>query len=267
MTCVLAAPRSPSAGTRAEAEGEQPLDGVLAEFREALNAEVEAAANSAASSAVPLINGKRIGLVGTFTHYAFTVESALMLPTDAQGDLHIHGQAPVAGSVISIEGLAVTVSVSEDFGPFVPFARLQSDMVYLLRSLIRRIEDYGEQKRANPAGNRLLGVGEVHGEAVDLKSALSPELKAVSEAAASTSANSTPWPASSVVTRRSSGGRPAPARRARSAPSGSVSMRRTDPCCWSRIRTLPWIRRCFVLARPSMTRSCGMVPFWSRPAA
>lgn len=157
-------------------EEEIPLDGVMAEFREALNDEIEAATRSAASAAVPLINGKRIGLVGTFTHYAFTVESALMLTTDAQGDLRIQGRAPVAASVISIEGLAVTVSVSEDLGPFVPFARLQSDMVYLLRSLIRRIEDYGEQKRANPAGDRLLGAGEVHGDAVDLSSALSREL-------------------------------------------------------------------------------------------
>lgn len=148
----------------------------MAEFREALNDEIEAATSSAASSAVPLINGKRIGLVGTFTHYAFTVESALMLPTDAQGDLHIQWRTPVAASVISIEGLAVTISVGEDIGPFVPFARLQSDMVYLLRSLIRRIEDYGDQKRANQAGDRLLGAGEVHGVPVDLKSALSPEL-------------------------------------------------------------------------------------------
>ncbi len=162
---------------QAKAKDDQiPLDGVMAEFREALNDEIEAATSSAASSAVPLINGKRIGLVGTFTHYAFTVESALMLPTDAQGDLHTQGRAPVAASVISIEGLAVTVSVSEDLGSFVPSARLQSDMVYLLRSLIRRIEDYGEQKRANPAGDRLLGAGEVHGDAVDLKSALTPEL-------------------------------------------------------------------------------------------
>lgn len=157
-------------------ESQIPLDGVMAEFREALNDEIVAAANSAASSAVPLINGKRIGLVGTFTHYAFTVESALMLPTDAQGDLHIQGRDPVASSVISIEGLAVTVSVNEDLGPFVPFARLQSDMVYLLRSLIRRIEDYGKQKRANPAGDRVLGTGDVHGDAVDLTSVLPHKL-------------------------------------------------------------------------------------------
>jgi hypothetical protein len=51
-------------------------------------------------------------------------------------------------------------------------------MVYLLRSLIRRIEDYGEQKRANVAGDRLLGAGEVHGDPVDLESAVSPELLA-----------------------------------------------------------------------------------------
>lgn len=153
-----------------------PLDGILAEFRQALNDEIEAATRSAASSAVPLINGRRIGQVGSYTHYAFTVESALVLPTDAEGDLHIPGRAPAAASVISIEGLAATVSVSEDLGPFVPLARLQSDMVYLLRSLIRRIEAYGENKRDNPAGDRLLGIRDVHGEAADLNEAVQSDL-------------------------------------------------------------------------------------------
>ena len=119
--------------------------------------------DSAASSAVPLINGKRIAKVADFFHYAFTIESALVLPNDAEGDLRIQGRAPVAASIVSVEGTALTISVSEDLGEYVPFARLQSDMVYLLRSLIRRIEEYGENHRPNPAGDRLLAKGEVTG--------------------------------------------------------------------------------------------------------
>ena len=157
-------------------ESQVPLEGLLAEFRSALDAEIEAATASAAGSAVPLINGKRIARVAGFYHYAFTVESALMLPSDSEGDLHIQSRPPVPASVVSVEGTAITISVSEDLGDFLPVARLQSDLVYLLRSLIRRIEDYGEQKRPNPAGDRLLGDGEVSGEPADLSTALPDRL-------------------------------------------------------------------------------------------
>jgi hypothetical protein len=162
--------------TSREQESQVPLGGVLAEFRAALDAEIEAATASAAGSAVPLINGKRIAQVAGYYHYAFTIESALMLPNDAEGDLHIQGRAPVAASIVSVEGTAVTISVSEDLGDYVPLARLQSDLVYLLRSLIRRIEEYGEKHRPNPAGDRLLAHGEVTGSPVDLSMELPADL-------------------------------------------------------------------------------------------
>ena len=157
-------------------ESQAPLDGLLAEFRAALDAEIKAATASAASSAVPLINGKRIAQIAGYYHYAFTIESALVLPNDAEGDLRIQGRAPIPASIVSVEGTAVRISVSEDLGDYVPFARLQSDLVYLLRSLIRRIEDYGEKHRPNPAGDRLLANGEVTGAPIDLSTDLPADL-------------------------------------------------------------------------------------------
>ncbi len=57
---------------------------------------------------------------------------------------------------MSVEGLSVVVAVPIDLGEYVPLARLQNDLTYLLRVLIERIEDLAED--ANPAGKRLLGL-------------------------------------------------------------------------------------------------------------
>lgn len=148
-----------------DAEQEVPLHGELAEFRTALREEIEAARRAASSLAVPLVNGRRIGQVGLGHQYLFTVESALNLPDGAPGDLLIQGQEPLEATVISIDGLAITLSLSADAGEFIPRAKLQSSLVHLLRKLIERIEDLAE--RANPAGARLLGQVDPQGTPVD----------------------------------------------------------------------------------------------------
>src|SRR3954469_21802581 len=74
---------------------EIPLSGELAEFRTALREEIEAARRAASSSAVPLVNGRRIGQ-GAFGHqYLFIAESALNVPDGAPGDLIVPDQPPL----------------------------------------------------------------------------------------------------------------------------------------------------------------------------
>jgi hypothetical protein len=60
-----------------EAEHEVSLHGDLAEFRIAVREEIEAARRAASNSAVPLVNGRRIGLDALGQQYLFTIESAL----------------------------------------------------------------------------------------------------------------------------------------------------------------------------------------------
>ena len=124
--------------------------GVHAEFRTALQQEIDVARRNATSSAVPLVNGRRIAEVGASYQYAFDVENALNAPADAPGDLILPGRAPVEVIIISIDGMAVTLSGPKDLGEFVPVARLQSDLTQLMRKLIARIEALRD--KPNPAG-------------------------------------------------------------------------------------------------------------------
>lgn len=138
-------------GDRPEVE----LSGARAEFRVALQEEIAAARRSAASSGVPLINGRRIGKVAAAYQYAFAIQNAINAPGDQPADLHVPGRGPVEATVISVEGLAVTISVPEDLGATIAYATLRSDLTLLLRRLISRIEDLADTE--NPAGDRLLG--------------------------------------------------------------------------------------------------------------
>ncbi|HMN99825.1 MAG TPA: AAA domain-containing protein [Miltoncostaeaceae bacterium] len=132
---------------------EVELVGRRAEFREALREEIEAASRASSSSAVGLREGRRIAQIGAMHQYLFQVESALQLPDDTPADL-IVGDRRYEAIVVSVSGLAVTLSIPQDLGQFVPVARLQTDMTFLLRKLIDRIEAIGHGD--NVAGDRLL---------------------------------------------------------------------------------------------------------------
>ena len=146
----------------ADQRKEVELRGVRAEFRSALQQELEAARRASASGAIQLVNGRRIAQVGGAYQYLFLVESALNAPDDSPGDLYVPGAKPVETTIISVDGLAVTLSVPLDLGAFVPRAALQSDLTHLLRTLIERIEEFADKE--NPAGDRLLGDAAPSGE-------------------------------------------------------------------------------------------------------
>jgi hypothetical protein len=158
---VVSNGRSTAPGADASESTEVPLTGVRAEFREALRQEIEAARRNATSAAVPLVNGRRIAQVGAGFQYLFEVENALNAPGDAPGDLIVGGQTPIEVVIISVDGMAVTLSVPKDLGDFVPFARLQSNLTQLMRKLITRIETIGDNP--NPAGERIRGAAPVSG--------------------------------------------------------------------------------------------------------
>lgn len=132
-----------------------PLKGILNEFRTALEKEIEAASQGAEGSAVSLLNGRRIAQVGGNYQYLFNVENVLNLPSDSPGDLFVSDHPPLQITVISIDGMIITLSVPEDLGQFVPIAKLKSDMAYLMRILIRRIEELANND--NPVVQRVLG--------------------------------------------------------------------------------------------------------------
>jgi len=140
------------------------LTGVLEEFRTALRNEIEAARRHESSSAVFLINGRRIAQVGSNYQYVFDVENLLNLPGDAPGDLYVPGRSPLDVIIISVDGMAITLSAPEDLGPVVPSARLQSNLAHLMRKLIERIEALANTP--NPVGERVRGASPVSGESM-----------------------------------------------------------------------------------------------------
>lgn len=150
-------------GQPPEAEHEKLLPPLLAEFRTALREEIEAAKRTASSAAVELISGRKVGVHAGAFQYQFLVESPLNLPDDSPADLIVPGQqGRIEATVVSVSGLTVVVSVPVDLGEFVGRARMQTDLTFLLRTLIGRLEEIGDTP--NPAGDRLLGLVEPAGE-------------------------------------------------------------------------------------------------------
>ncbi|MCD4669382.1 MAG: hypothetical protein K8S14_02930, partial [Actinomycetia bacterium] len=142
------------------------LDGVLGEFRTALQEEIQAARVFESSSAVELKNGRRIAKVGKNYQYLFEIENALNLPGDTPGDLLVPGNPPINVIIVSIEGLAITISIPEDIRSFVPSARLKSNLTYLMKILIERIEGYAD--KPNPVGERIRGAQSVSGSELSI---------------------------------------------------------------------------------------------------
>lgn len=144
-------------------EQEKVLPPLLEEFRTALREEIEAAKRTTSAAAVELVSGRKVGVRAGDVQYQFAVESPLNLPDDSPADLMVPGQqGRIEATIVSVSGLTVVVSVPVDLGEFVGRARMQTDLTFLLRTLIGRIEEIGDT--ANPAGDRLLGLTEPVGE-------------------------------------------------------------------------------------------------------
>ena len=101
---------------------------LIREFREALEAEIEAAKQDASARAVLLLDGRSVGKVGFGFQYVFRVESALQLPDDSPADLTVGGKTMEA-AIVSIEGLRVTLSVGEDLqAALEQFSAIEADL-------------------------------------------------------------------------------------------------------------------------------------------
>lgn len=139
---------------------------LLAEFRAALEDEIDVAKQVASNSALPLSNGHRVGEQGKAYQYAFLIDTVLNAPDGAPGELVLPGKPPFPVTIVSVEGLRILISVESDLGQFVPNARLQTNLAFLMRRLIERIENRALEE--NPAGRRMLGLERVSGSPADL---------------------------------------------------------------------------------------------------
>lgn len=142
------------------------LPELLGEFREALESEIEAIKKKSSSSAIPLVNGKRITDLGNQYQYVFILDSILDTPDGSPAELIVPGKPSIEAIIVTVEELRITLSVGTDLGDFVPFAKLQSDLSILLKKLIDRIENHSSTQ--NLVGLRMLGKVEVEGTPISL---------------------------------------------------------------------------------------------------
>jgi DNA-binding CsgD family transcriptional regulator len=138
-----------------DVEDRVELHGVVAEFRDALEAEARAVRAGSGGNAVVLRQGRRILHGAGLHHYAFQVDFPQRLPVDAPAKLVIEGRAAVDVIVAEVKGLSVTVVSPEDLGQTIAGASLQTDMSFLLERLIKRLEEAAGEP--NEIGDRILG--------------------------------------------------------------------------------------------------------------
>ena len=128
------------------------LTGFLAEFRDALEEEIDKIKKSGQSSTL-LFGGRQIESHGPDLWYRFNVEYVPSLPADTPCKLVI-GKEQFDVTVISFEENSVVVSARTPLPDTIGKARLENGATVLMERLIKCIEENAEKE--NPAGNRML---------------------------------------------------------------------------------------------------------------
>lgn len=133
----------------------KPLEGILAEFRQALDEEIEKIKSSGQSSTL-LYSGKQIEHHGAEFWYRFSVEYMPSLPADTPCKLYV-GKDQFDVTVISCEESQLIISSRIALPDTLGSARLENGATVLMELLIKCIEDNAEKE--NAAGLRMLPPG------------------------------------------------------------------------------------------------------------
>lgn len=128
------------------------LNGILAEFRQALEEEIHKVKSSGLSSTL-LFAGRRIESRDTEFWYRFSVEYAPAMPADTPCKLTV-GQEQFNVTVVSFDENSIIISSKIELTGALGKARLENGATVLMERLIGRIEENAE--KPNPAGDRML---------------------------------------------------------------------------------------------------------------
>ena len=128
------------------------LKGILSEFREALEEEIDKIKKSGQSSTL-LFAGRQIECRGADFCYRFNVEYVPVLPPDTPCKLVI-GKDQFDVTVTSFEENSIVISTKTPLPDTIGKARLDNGATVLMERLIKCIEENAEKE--NPAGNRML---------------------------------------------------------------------------------------------------------------
>lgn len=128
------------------------LKGILSEFREALEEEIDKIKKSGQSSTL-LFDGRQIESHGAELWYRFRVEYAPSLPADTPCKLVV-GKDQFDVTVISFDADSIVISAKTPLPDTIGKARLENGATVLMERLIKCIEENADEE--NPAGNRML---------------------------------------------------------------------------------------------------------------
>lgn len=130
----------------------KPLEGILSEFREALDEEIDKIKTSGQSSTL-LYSGRQVEHHGAEFWYRFSVEYMPSLPADTPCKLYV-GKDQFDVTVISCEENQLILSSRIALPDTLGSARLENGATVLMELLIKCIEDNAEKE--NAAGLRML---------------------------------------------------------------------------------------------------------------
>lgn len=128
------------------------LKGILSEFRDALEEEIDKIKKSGQSSTL-LFGGRQIESHGADLWYRFNVEYVPSFPADTPCKLVI-GKDQFDVTVISYEENSIVISTKTTLPDTIGKARLENGATVLMERLIKCIEENAEKE--NPAGKRML---------------------------------------------------------------------------------------------------------------
>lgn len=132
------------------------LNGILAEFRSALEEEI-ACVQRSGQSTILLHEGQRIKGIAEEFWYRFAVEYAPSLPADTPCKLKV-GNEQYNVTVVGLEENAIVLSARSPLPPTLGKATLENGSTVLMERLIECIE--AGATTANPAGHRMLPGGD-----------------------------------------------------------------------------------------------------------
>lgn len=113
---------------------------IIQEFIKALNEEIEAIKKGGGGSIVKVFNGRFLREISGSYVYLFNLENFLAIIDESPAEIEIRGKRYPA-HVLLTQGLEVEIGIEHNFGQFIPEAKLQTNLWYLLELLKKKYEE------------------------------------------------------------------------------------------------------------------------------
>ncbi len=113
---------------------------IIQEFIQALNEEIEAIKRGKGGGIVKIFNGRFLREISGLFVYVFNLENFLAVLDESPAEIEIRGNRYPA-QVLLTQGLEVEIGIEQSFGQFIPEARLQTNLWYLLELLKKKFAE------------------------------------------------------------------------------------------------------------------------------